>query len=75
MHLKEENCQNGILSEKLYGNGQMDRKFMILKKDPRAGLPSPGNIHVYYHNIQRSSLKPYGQSKTNIMWSILGKGK
>ena len=36
--------------------------------DPRGGLPPPrGNIHVYYKNIQRSSLKPHGQSKPNFM--------
>ena len=50
---------------------------MNLKKklDPKAGLPPPrDNIHVYYHNIQRSSLKPLGQSKPNFMWSTLKKG-
>ena len=26
-----------------------------------------GNIHVYYHNIQRSSLIPLGQSKPNFV--------
>ena len=46
------------------------------KLTPGAGLPPPrGNIHVYYHNIQRSSsLKPFGQSKPNVMLSILRKG-
>ena len=46
--------------KKLYGNGQMDRKLMILKEmDPMGrSAPTPGNIHVYYHNIQRSALKP-----------------
>ena len=46
------------------------------ESDPGAGLPPPrGNIHVYYHTIQRySSLKPLGQSKPNFMWSILRKG-
>ena len=35
-------------------------------------LPMPGGcIHVYDHNIQKSSLKPLGQSKTNFMWSIV----
>ena len=36
---------------------------------PGAGLPSPrDNIHVYYHNIERSpSPKPLGQSKPNFM--------
>ena len=30
------------------------------------------NIHVYYHNIHRSSsLIPLGQSKPNFVWSIL----
>ena len=37
MHLNGENCQNVISREKLYGNGQMVRIFMILEKkmDPR----------------------------------------
>ena len=41
------------------------------KCTPGAGLPPPwGNMHVYYHNIQRSSsLKP------NFVWSILRKGE
>ena len=44
---------------------------------PGAGLPpTRGNIHVYYHNIQRSSsLKLPGQSMLNLMWSILRKGE
>ena len=47
---------------------------MILKKrTPGAGLPPPrGNIQVYYHNNQRSfSLKLLGQSKSNVLLSIL----
>ena len=78
MHLSGENYQNVIRREKLYGNGQMDRRFMILKKwIPGAGLPPPqGNILVYYHNIQRSSsLKLFGQSKPDVIWSILRKGE
>ena len=49
---------------------------MILKKrTPGVGLPPPwGNIHVYYHNIQRSfSLKLLDQSKPNVLSSILRK--
>ena len=60
----------------------MDRRCMILKNwTPGADLPPPrGNIHAYdhayYHSIQRSdSLKPFGQSKPNVMWSILRKGE
>ena len=35
--------------------------------------PHPGvGIHVYYNNIQRSSLKPLGQSKPNE--ASIGKG-
>ena len=49
----------------------MDRKLMVLKKK----MDARGNIHVYYHNIQRSSLKPFGQSKPNVMWSIQRKGE
>ena len=47
------------------------------KRTPGAGLPPPrGNIHVYYHNNQRSfSLKLLGQSKPNVLLSILRKGE
>ena len=47
------------------------------KCTPGAGLPSPrGNIHVYYHNIQKSSfLIPLGESKPNFVLSILRKGE
>ena len=31
------------------------------------------HVHVYYHNIQRPSLTPLGQSKPNFMWNILRK--
>ena len=37
-------------------------------------LPQPRvNIHVYFHNIQRSSLIPLGHSKPNFVWSSLSK--
>ena len=46
------------------------------KCTPGAGLQSRGNIHVYCHNIQRSSsLISLGQSKPNFMMSILRKGE
>ena len=52
---------------------------MYMGKNVPRGLsaPAPGlYIHVYYHNIQiSSSLKPFGQSKPNVMWSILRKGE
>ena len=63
---------------KLAGSMQMDRRFMIMKKVVLRGLsaPVPGYIHVYDHNIQTcSSLKPLGQSKPNIKWSIVRKGE
>ena len=45
------------------------------KCTPGAGLSPPrGHMHVYYHNIQRSSLIPLGQSKPNFVWSILWEG-
>ena len=58
------------LKVKLEGNGQMGQRFVILKKwTSGAGLPPPwGNIHVHYHNIQRASLKPLGQSKPNLIY-------
>ena len=57
----------------------MDRRFMFMKKilTPGSCLSLPwGYIHVYDHNIQRStSLKPLGQLKSNFMWSIVRKGE
>ena len=57
----------------------MDRRFMVMKENcPQGGcLPLfQGYIHVYDHNIQTSSsLKPLGQSKPNIKWSIVRKGE
>ena len=39
-------------------------------------MPPPrGNIHVYYHNIQISSLKPLCQFKPNFMLSIYRMGE
>ena len=51
----------------------MDRRFMFIKKnDPGGCLPLPkGNINVYDHSIQTSSLKPLGQLKPNFMWNII----
>ena len=31
-----------------------------------------GYKHVYHHYVQTSSLKLLGQSKPNIMWTLLG---
>ena len=78
MHLNGEKCLNVICREKLAGNRQMDLRLMILKKCGPLGvyLPPPrGNMHVYYSDIQRSSLKLLGQSKPNFMWSILRKSE
>ena len=77
MHLNGEKCLNVICREKLAGNGQIDLRLMILKKNwsPRVCLPPPrGNIHVYYSDIQRSSsLKLLDQLKPNFMKSIVRK--
>ena len=32
-------------------------------------------IHVHDHNIQTSSLKPLGQSKSKFMWIVFGTRK
>ena len=46
------------------------------KLDPRIlSAPPQGIIHVSYKNIQRSSLKPHGQSKPNFIGGNYGKGK
>ena len=63
MHLNGENCQNVILTGKTlwkWANGL--NIYDSEKKDLRGrSAPTRGNIHVYYHNIQRSfSLKPFG---------------
>ena len=63
MHLNGENCQNVTLWK--WANGQ--KIYDSEKMYPRGrSAPTRGNIHVYYHNIQRSSsLKPFGQSQTS----------
>ena len=57
----------------------MGRIFTFMKKEMFVGgcLPlSRGYIHVYDHNIQRSSsLKLLGQSKPKFIWSICRKGE
>ena len=57
----------------------MNWRFKILKIiwTPGVGIPLPrGIIHVFNHNIQRSSsLKPLGQPKSNFIGSICMKGK
>ena len=60
---------------KLTGNMHTDRKLMFMEKFcPGGCLPLPRcYIHVYFHNIETSPLKPLGQSKPNFMWSILRK--
>ena len=48
------------------------------KKCPQGVVcPFPGAIYIYIvydHNIPTSSLKPLGQSKPNIKWSIVRRG-
>ena len=47
---------------------------MILKTwTTGSGLPHPGEIYMYITIM--SSLKPFGKSKPNVMWSILRKGE
>ena len=53
---------------------------MILKKKMTQGAglpPSGGTIHVYITIIFKDffSLKPFGQSKPNVLLSILRKGE
>ena len=48
----------------------MDTKFMILKEIYFRGrsAPHPRARYMYIlHDIQRSSLKPFGQSKPNVL--------
>ena len=62
---------------KLAGNMQIDRRFMFMEKMSSGGcLPPPqGYIHVYDHNIRRSSsLKPLGLIKAKpLCGASLGK--
>ena len=58
----------------------MNGRFKILKRiwtpGVGLGLPLPQDIiHVYNHNVQRSSLKPLGQSNSNFIGSICMKGE
>ena len=78
MHLNGKNRKILFNGRKVARNEQMDRKFMFMKIFWAQGVvcPCPGAIHLYDHNIQTSSsLKPLGQSKPNLMWSILRKRK
>ena len=49
MHLNGKKCLNVICREKLAGNGQMDLRLMILKKNGPQGsvCPHPGEIYMY----------------------------
>ena len=62
-----------LMAENLLGMSKWTEDENML--GPGSCLPMPrGYIHVYDHNIQKSSsLKPHGQSKPNFMWSILRK--
>ena len=56
----------------------MGRIFLFMKKNVPRGLSAlpRGYIHIYDYNIQTStSLKSLGQSKPNLMWSIVRKGE
>ena len=75
MHLNGESVKMSFVGKNLQGMGnglKIDDSEKIWT--PGVCLPPPrGNIHVYYRDIQRSSLKPLGQSKPNFMWSIVRK--
>ena len=62
--------------ENLQQRTWLDKWVNEKKLTPGGCLPLPrGYMHVYDHHFQRSSsLKPLGQSKPNVMWSLLGKG-
>ena len=61
MHLNGENLKGKNLKE-------MGERFMILKKGLQGLVsPHPGTIYMYITNIKRSSLKPLGQSKPNLI--------
>ena len=60
-----ETCWEYANGQKIYGDE---------KKCPQGVVcPCPGAI--YDPTIQTSSLKPLGQSKPNIKWSIVRKGE
>ena len=64
---------------KLAGNEQMDRIFMLLKKNGPRGLFAPASglkyLYIYNCNIQTSSLKLLGLAKPTLIWKILRKGE
>ena len=65
-HLKGKTLWKWANGQNIYDSENMDLTGR--------SAPTPGQ-HVYYHNIQRSSMKPFGQSKPNGMWSFLRKGE
>ena len=80
MHLNGEKTLKCDSKDKVAGNGQMDRIFVVMKKVCPQGVvcPCPRAIYMYMtmifkHNL--SSLKPLGQSRPNFMWSIVRKGQ
>ena len=83
MHLNGKNRKMSFNGKNLLGmskwtaNGQ---KIYVYENilGPQGCLPLPWgyiHVHVYDHNIQTSSLKPFGQSKPNFMLSILRKSE
>ena len=57
---------------------EMDRRFMLMEKMSSEGClpPPPGYIHVYDHNIQRSSsLNHLANQSQTFLRSIVRKGE
>ena len=73
IYLNGKNRKMSINGKKLAGQN-IHVYENIFGPDGCLALPR-GYIHVYDHNIQTSSLKPLGQSKSNFMWSILRKSE
>ena len=64
------------LWEKLAANDQINRKITFLKKkiDHRVLCAPATGLYTLFSNIFTISIKALGQSKPNLLWSLLGKG-
>ena len=72
-HLKGKTCKEWTNELKIFDSEKHWTPGLVCPH-PEAIYIYMGNIHVYYNNIQRSSRKPLGQSKPNIIGSIMGIG-
>ena len=58
-HLRLKSCRKWVVGLSINDSQKVGPKGLYGR--------TPGNIHVYYQNIQTSSRKPLGQLKPNFM--------